>query len=51
MMIIMVIVLSSCALTLLVWWQEGHPACNKLSGWVLVWLSVWSDVQICIWPS
>ena len=20
------------ALTLLVWWQEGHPACKKLSG-------------------
>jgi len=39
MMIIMVIVLSSSALTLLVWWQEGHPACKKLSGGVLVWLS------------
>jgi len=24
------------ALTLLVWWQEGHPACKKLSGGVLV---------------
>jgi len=23
------------ALTLLVWWQEGHLACEKLSGWVL----------------
>ena len=29
------------ALTLLVGRQEGHPA----------WLFVWSDVQICIWPS
>jgi len=29
------------ALTLLVGWQEGHPACKKLSGRVLVWLSVW----------
>jgi len=29
------------ALTLLVGQQEGHPACNKLSGGVLVWLSVW----------
>jgi len=28
------------ALTLLVGWQEGHPACKKLSGGVLVWLSV-----------
>ena len=39
------------ALTLLVWRQEGHPACRKMSGAVLVWLSVWSDVQTCIWPS
>ena len=39
------------ALTLLVGWQEGHPACKKLSGGVLAWLSVWSEVQICIWPS
>jgi len=29
------------ALTLLVGRQEGHPACKKLSGGVLVWLSVW----------
>jgi len=28
------------ALTLLVGQQEGHPACKKLSGGVLVWLSV-----------
>jgi len=27
---------SSSALTLLVGWQEGHPACKKLSGGVLV---------------
>ena len=40
-----------CALTLLVGWQEGHPACKKLSGGVLVWLSVWSQMQTCIWPS
>jgi len=39
------------ALTLLVGRQEGHPACKNLSGWVLVWLSVWSEVQTCIWPS
>jgi len=30
------------ALTLLVGRQEGHPACKKLSGEVLAWLSVWS---------
>ena len=28
-----------------------HPACKKLSGGVLVWLSVWSEVQTCIWLS
>ena len=42
---------ASCALTLLVGRQEGHPACKKLSGGVLTWLSVWSEVQTCIWPS
>ena len=40
-----------CALTLLVGRQEGHPACKKLSSGVLAWLSVWSEVQTCIWPS
>ena len=41
------------ALMLLVGRQEGHPAsaCKKLSGEVLAWLSVWSEVQTCIWPS
>ena len=39
------------ALTLLVGRQEGHPVCKKLSGGVLAWLSVWSTVQTCIWPS
>jgi len=38
------------ALTLLVGRQEGHPACKKLSSGVLAWLSVWSEVQACIWP-
>ena len=36
---------------LLVGRQEGHPACEKLSSEVLAWLSVWSKVQTCIWPS
>ena len=36
---------------LLVGQQEWHPACKKLSGGVLAWLSVWSEVQTCIWPS
>ena len=39
------------ALMLLVGRQEGHLACKKLSGGVLAWLSVWSEVQTCIWPS
>ena len=33
------------------WAAEGHPACKKLCGGVLAWLSVWSEVQTCIWPS
>ena len=36
------------ALMLLVGRQEGHPACEKLSGGVLAWLSVRSEVQTCI---
>ena len=39
------------ALTLLAGRQEKHPACKKQSGGVLAWLSVWSEVQTCIWPS
>jgi len=31
--------------------QEGHPACKKLSGGVPAQLSIWGEVQICIWPS
>ena len=42
---------SFSALTLLVGRQEGHSACKKLSGGVLAWLSVWNEVQTCIWPS
>ena len=37
------------ALTLLVGWQEGHPACKKLNGGVLAWLSVWNEMQTCIY--
>jgi len=39
------------ALMLLVGQQEGHLACKKLSDGVLVWLSVWTEVQTCIWAS
>ena len=38
-------------LTLLVGRQEGHPDCKKLSCGLLAWLSMWSEVQTCIWPS
>jgi len=39
------------ALTLLVGWQEGHPACKKRV--VRYWYSyVWSEVQMnCVWSS
>ena len=47
----MLIQFAFSALTLLVGRQEGHLACKKLSGEVLVWLSVWNKVQTCIWPS
>ena len=43
--------LSFSALTMMVGQQEGHSACKNLSGAVLAWLSVWGEVQICIWPS
>jgi len=46
-------VIAFSAFTLLIGQQEGHPACKKLSGGVLAWLSVWGDMQmqISIWPS
>jgi len=38
--------------TLLVGRQEEHSACKNLSGEVLAWLCVWSELQmICIWSS
>ena len=40
-------VLAFSALTLLV----GHACKKKLSGGVLAYLSVWCEVQTCIWPS
>ena len=36
---------------LLVGRQERHPACKKLSGGLLAWLTFWSEMQTCIWPS
>jgi len=49
--IIIIRIVNNAALTLLVGRQKGQPACKKLSGGVLAWLSVWGEVQICIWPS
>ena len=34
-----IIIIAFSALTLLVGWQEGHPACKKLSSGMLAWLS------------
>ena len=31
--------------------RKGIRSVKKLSGGVLVWLSVWSEMQTCIWPS
>jgi len=31
--------------------RKGTRTVKKLSSGVLAWLSVWSDVQTCIWPS
>ena len=49
--VVLTVDLAFSALTLLVGRQEGHPACKKLSGGVLAWLSVWSEVQTCICSS
>ena len=50
-LVMQVIYCNISALTLVVGRQEGHPARKKLSGGVLVWLSVWREVQTCIWSS
>jgi len=38
------------ALMLLVGQQARHLACKKTNGGVLAWLSVWSEMQTCMWP-
>ena len=46
--VVYVAIFAFSALTLLVGRQEGHLACKKnLSGGVLAWLSVWSEMQTC----
>jgi len=47
---ILIISLGLQPLMLLVGRHEGHPACKKLSGGMLAWLSVWGEMQICICP-
>ena len=47
----MLIALAFSAVMLLVGRQEVHPACKKMSRGVLAWLSVWREVNTCIWPS
>jgi len=41
---------STClqCLTLLVGWQEGHPACKNLSGGMLAWLSHLYSAGLCL---
>jgi len=39
------------ALMLLVGQHEWHPACKKLSGGVLAWLSVWSECRLAYGPA
>jgi len=46
---ILILILAFSALVLLVWWQEGHLACKKLSGGMPAWLCVWVKVHICIY--
>jgi len=45
------LVITFIAVTLLAGQQEGYPACKRLSGGVLAWLSLWREMQTCIWPS
>ena len=52
--LVTVIAINACVwLVTVLWccWLEGHPACKKQRVWVLALLSVWSEVQTCIWPS
>jgi len=49
--VVFLLLIAFSALTLLVGRQEGHLACKKRSGEVQAWLSVWNEVQTCIWPS
>jgi len=45
------VVCAFSALTLLVGWQEGHPACKKLSGGVLAWLLSGAQCRLAYGPA
>ena len=32
-------------------WLGGRKGIQPVKNWVVAWLSVWSDMQTCIWPS
>jgi len=49
-MLLLSVQFASSSFTLLFGWQEGHPVC-KNEWWILAWLSVWSELQICMCPS
>jgi len=48
MLMLTLMLVAFSALTLFVGRQKGHLACKKLSGEVLAWLFVCSEVQTCI---
>ena len=45
-----VVTFAFSALTLLVWQQEGHPACKKLTGGMWAWLS-WMRCRLAYSPA
>jgi len=49
--VVVCVLFAFSALMLLVGRQEGHPACKKLSGGVLAWLSVWCEMQTAYGPA
>ena len=48
---ILVVFVAFSALTLLLGGRKGIRLVKTGSGVVLVWLSVWIEMQTCIWPS
>jgi len=50
MFTVIVVNIAFSALMLLVGQQESHPACKKLSGGVLVWLTTWATCRFAYGP-